>query len=133
MANDKSNSSIPDGGKTETKASSAIATSVLSISIKDKGVLYSTYMEFIKPDGGLFIPTQREYAPGEKLALRLRIDEKIYDIVGRVVWVTPKEVHGARAPGVGIQFEGNRAKELNHAIKQYLGSELLVKRPTYTM
>ena len=38
---------------------------ILSLTIKDKSVLYAAYMPFIK-NGGLFIPTNKSY----KLAMR---------------------------------------------------------------
>ena len=37
---------------------------ILSLTIKDKSVLYAAYMPFIK-DGGLFIPTNKHYLPPE--------------------------------------------------------------------
>ena len=107
---------------------------VLSIAIKDQNVLYATYMSFIKPDGGLFIPTRKEFKPSDKLSLIMALlDKGKFEITARVVWVTPKGVHGARAPGVGVQFEGSKAKDLNTEIKQILGLELQRDLSTYTM
>ncbi len=108
---------------------------LLSVAIKDKNVLYATYMGFVKPEGGLFIPTKKEFKPGERLSLLIVLLEEAekYEIIGRVVWVTPKGVHGARAPGVGVQFEGSKAKDLNSRIKQILALDLQSDRPTYTM
>ena len=107
----------------------------LSIAIKDKNVLYATYMGFVKPDAGLFIPTKREFNPGDKLSLLLTIldEPEKYEIVSKVIWVTPIGVHGARAPGVGVQFEGSKAKDLNNKIKQILSLDLQSIKPTYTV
>ena len=41
---------------------------ILSLSIKDKAVLYSAYMPFIT-NGGLFIPTEKQYKLGEEIFL----------------------------------------------------------------
>lgn len=107
----------------------------LSIAIKDKNVLYATYMGFIKPDAGLFIPTKREFNPGDKLSLLLTIldEAEKYEIASKVIWITPTGVHGARAPGVGVQFEGSKAKDLNTRIKQILMLDVQSVKPTYTM
>ena len=117
-----------------TQSKSTNAHSMLSIAIKDKHVLYATYMSFIKPDAGLFIPTKREFNPGERLSLSLTIlDEPAIQITGKVIWVTPKGVHGAKAPGAGVQFEGSKAKELNTKIRHLLSLDLQSTQPTYTM
>ena len=67
---------------------------ILSLTIKDKSVLYAAYMPFIK-NGGLFIPTSKQYQLGDEVFMLLKLmdePEKI-PVAGKVVWVTPK---GAR-------------------------------------
>ena len=61
-SNNHNNSSDTTGNK----ANVANATNTLSVAIKDKNVLYATYMGFIKPDGGIFIPTKKEFVPGHQ-------------------------------------------------------------------
>jgi len=39
---------------------------ILSLTIKDKSVLYAAYMPFIK-NGGLFIPTNKSYRLGDEV------------------------------------------------------------------
>ena len=39
---------------------------ILSLSIKDKNALYMAYMPFVA-NGGLFIPTNREYEMGQEV------------------------------------------------------------------
>ncbi|NOU22115.1 MAG: pilus assembly protein PilZ, partial [Methyloglobulus sp.] len=39
---------------------------ILSLSIKDKNALYQAYMPFVI-NGGLFIPTDREYQMGQEV------------------------------------------------------------------
>ena len=78
---------------------------ILSLSIKDKAVLYSAYMPFIT-NGGLFIPTDKQYKLGEEIFLLLNImdePDKI-PVAGKVVWITPKGAQGNRSAGIGVQF-----------------------------
>ena len=78
---------------------------ILSLTIKDKAVLYAAYMPFVK-NGGLFIPTNKTYSLGDEVFMLLNLmdePEKI-PVAGKVVWVTPKGAQGNRAAGVGVQF-----------------------------
>ena len=78
---------------------------ILSLSIKDKAVLYAAYMPFIR-NGGLFIPTKKEYELGDEVFMLLNLmdeAEKI-PVAGKVVWITPKGAQGNRAAGIGVQF-----------------------------
>ena len=63
---------------------------ILSLTIKDKAVLYSAYMPFLE-NGGLFVPTNKGYHVGDEVFMLLTLmdePEKI-PIAGKVVWVTP--------------------------------------------
>jgi len=106
---------------------------ILSLTIKDKAVLYAAYMPYVR-NGGLFIPTNKKYKLGTELFLLLSLmdePEKL-PVAGRVVWITPRGAQGSRAAGVGIQFNDNddmvRAK-----IETYLAGALESDRPTYTL
>ncbi|MGD0961458.1 MAG: pilus assembly protein PilZ, partial [Methylomonas sp.] len=48
---------------------------ILSLTIKEKSALYSAYMPFVK-NGGLFIPTKRDYEIGEEVFLLLSLLEE---------------------------------------------------------
>ena len=64
---------------------------ILSLTIKDKSVLYAAYMPFIK-HGGMFIPTNKNYRPGDEVFMLLNLmdePEKI-PVAGKVIWITPK-------------------------------------------
>lgn len=68
---------------------------ILSLTIKDKSVLYAAYMPFIR-NGGLFIPTSKSYKLGDEVFMLLNLmdePEKV-PVAGRVTWITPK---GAQA------------------------------------
>ena len=64
---------------------------ILSLNIKDKAVLYAAYMPFIK-EGGLFIPTGKQYELGDEVFMLLSLmDEKEkIPVAGKIVWITPK-------------------------------------------
>jgi Tfp pilus assembly protein PilZ len=64
---------------------------ILSLTIKDRTVLYAAYMPFLR-NGGLFIPTNKRFTLGEEVFVLLALmdeAEKI-PITGTVVWVTPR-------------------------------------------
>ncbi|GAA3954854.1 PilZ domain-containing protein [Allohahella marinimesophila] len=114
---------IPSGGR----------SGILTLTIKDKGVLYASYMPFIKR-GGLFIPTSKSYLYGDEVFLLLSLmdePDKI-PIPGKVVWLTPKGSQGNKAAGIGIQFTGDD-EIAKGKIETYLAGALGSDRPTHTM
>lgn len=106
---------------------------ILSLTIRDKAVLYAAYMPFIK-HGGLFIPTNKSYNIGDEVFMLLNLmdePEKI-PVAGKVVWITPKGAQGNRAAGIGVQFDGDD-DAANRKIETYLAGTLESDRPTHTM
>lgn len=106
---------------------------ILSLTIKDKSVLYAAYMPFVK-HGGLFIPTNKSYRLGDEVFMLLNLmdePEKI-PVAGKVIWITPKGAQGNRAAGIGVQFsdQDNTARS---KIETYLAGALKSDRPTHTM
>jgi type IV pilus assembly protein PilZ len=106
---------------------------ILSLTIKDKAVLYAAYMPFIQ-GGGLFIPTSKQYQLGEEVFMLLKLmeePEKI-PVAGKIIWVTPKGAQGNKVAGIGVQFTGDetRAKD---KIETYLAGALSSDRLTHTM
>ena len=49
---------------------------ILSLTIKDKSVLYAAYMPFIK-NGGLFIPTSKQYQLGDEVFMLLKLMDEL--------------------------------------------------------
>ena len=45
---------------------------ILSLTIKDKAVLYSAYMPFLD-NGGLFVPTNKAYSLGDEVFMLLTL------------------------------------------------------------
>jgi len=106
---------------------------ILSLTIKDKAVLYAAFMPFIK-DGGLFIPTNKRYKLGAEVFILLSLmdePEKL-PVAGKVVWITPKGAQGSRAAGIGVQFN-NEDDSVLRKIETYLAGALESDRPTYTL
>ena len=84
---------------------------ILSLTIKDKAVLYAAYMPFLQ-NGGLFVPTNKHYSIGDEVFMLLTLmdePEKI-PIAGRVVWMTPAGAQGNRKAGIGVQFSEPRRR-----------------------
>ena len=106
---------------------------ILSLTIKDKAVLYSAYMPF-SDNGGLFVPTNKPYKTRDEVFMLLTLmdeSEKI-PIAGKVVWVTPRGAQGNRTAGIGVQFSDQDAVA-NSKIENHLAGSLSSDRPTHTM
>jgi type IV pilus assembly protein PilZ len=106
---------------------------ILSLAIKDKAVLYAAYMPFVR-NGGLFIPTKKEYELGDEVFMLLNLmdeAEKI-PVAGKVVWMTPKASQGSRAAGIGVQFN-DQDDVARSKIENYLAGALQSDRHTHTM
>jgi len=106
---------------------------ILSLTIKDKAVLYSAYMPYLE-NGGLFVPTNKPYKVGDEVFMLLSLmdeTEKI-PIAGKVVWVTPRGAQGNRTAGIGVQFSEQDATA-NTKIENHLAGSLTSDRPTHTM
>ena len=106
---------------------------ILSLTIKDKAVLYAAYMPFLD-NGGIFVPTNKRYSIGDEVFMLLTLmdePEKI-PIAGRVVWITPPGAQGNRQAGVGVQFSEQDATA-NAKIEIHLGGAFSSERQTHTM
>lgn len=116
-----------------TNLGGAARNGILSLTIRDKAVLYAAYMPFVK-HGGLFIPTNKSYDLGDEVFMLLNLmdePEKI-PVAGKVVWITPKGAQGNRAAGIGVQFSGE--DDIAHKkIETYLAGSIDSDRPTHTM
>ena len=106
---------------------------ILSLTIKDRAVVYAAYMPFVR-HGGLFVPTNKKYELGEEVFILLaHMDElEKIPINGKLVWVTPKGAQGNRQAEIGVQFsEADFAAATK--IEEHLGTGLVSGRPTHTM
>lgn len=106
---------------------------ILSLTIRDKAVLYAAFMPFLK-NGGLFIPTNKAYTLGDEVFMLLNLmdeSEKL-PVAGKVVWITPKGAQGNRAAGIGVQFSAD-SDTATKKIETYLAGALNSDRPTHTL
>ncbi|AMM26351.1 PilZ domain-containing protein [Variovorax sp. PAMC 28711] len=109
--------------------------SVIQLAIKEKGALYAAYIPLFA-EGGIFIPTSREYRLGDDVYVLLTLpdDPQRYPVAGKVAWITPARAAGNRSPGVGIRFPADeKSRQLKARIEEALGGTLASDRPTQTI
>lgn len=106
---------------------------IMHITIKDKAVLYASYMPFLK-NGGVFIPTKKQHKLGDEVFVLLTLmdEEERYPISCTVVWITPVGAQGNRPAGVGVHFDEKFA-HVKNKIETYLAGALNSSRPTSTI
>lgn len=108
---------------------------VLSLHIKERSALYAAYMPFLK-NGGVFIPTNREFALGDEVFLLMTLmeDPQKISLQANVVWITPSGANNNRTQGVGVEFaEGETAEQARKKIEELLSGVLNSSRPTHTL
>lgn len=107
---------------------------VLSLTIKDKAVLYASYMPFIK-GGALFIPTNQTFRLGEEVSILVQFMEETekLQIKGKVVWITPRGAQGGRACGIGVQILEDQSGTVNKKIETVLAGSEKAERATHTL
>jgi type IV pilus assembly protein PilZ len=109
--------------------------SVIQLAIKEKAALYTAYIPLFA-DGGVFIPTTRDYQLGDDVYVLLSLpdDPQRYPIAGKVAWVTPARAAANRTQGVGVRFPADeKSRVLKIKIEQILGAHLASDRPTQTI
>lgn len=109
--------------------------SVIQLVFREKGALYAAYIPILT-DGGLFVPTTREYKLGEDIYLLLSLpdDPQRYPVAGKVAWITPANASAGRTQGVGVRFPNDeKTRVLKLRIEEILGTALSSSRPTQTL
>ena len=119
-----------------TPATAAAARpSVIQLVFREKGALYAAYMP-VFADGGLFVPTTREYRLGEDIYLLLSLpdDPQRYPVAGKVGWITPANASGGRTRGAGVRSPPDEKTRLLKAkIEEILGTSISSAKPTQTI
>ena len=116
-------------------SSTAARPSVIQLVIKEKAALYAAYIPLFK-EGGVFIPSAREYHLGASVYVLLTLpeDTQRYPVAGKVAWVTPAGASGNRSQGVGIRFpDDEKSQFLKLKIEEILGAHLSSERATQTI
>ena len=113
----------------------AARPSVIQLVFREKGALYAAYIPLLT-DGGLFVPTAREYKLGEDIYLLLSLpdDPQRYPVAGKVAWITPSNASGGRTQGVGVRFPADeKTRGLKLKIEELLGTSISSSKPTQTL
>lgn len=126
-----------DGRLTAPTAAPAGAArpSVIQLVFREKGALYAAYIPVFN-DGGLFVPSNREYQLGDDIYLLLSLpgDPQRYPVAGKVGWITPANTSGGRTQGVGVRFPNDeKTRLLKLKIEEILGTSLQSSKPTQTL
>ena len=127
--------SSPSPPGTPAPAAAGVRPSVIQLVFREKGALYAAYMPVLA-DGGLFVPTSREYRLGEDIYLLLTLpeDPNRYPIAGKVAWVTPANASGGRTQGVGVRFPNDeKTRAVRLKIEESLGTAVSSSKPTQTI
>lgn len=109
--------------------------SVIQLVFREKGALYAAYIAAFS-DGGLFVPTTRDYRLGEDIYLLLSLpdDPQRYPVAGKVAWITPANASGGRTQGVGVRFPSDeKSRGLKIKIEELLGTAVQSAKPTQTI
>lgn len=129
---------LPAGLQTPTLAPAAPGTArpaVIQLVFRERGALYAAYMPLLT-DGGLFVPTVREYKLGEDIYLLLSLpdDPQRFPVAGKVAWITPANASGGRTQGVGVRFPNDdKSRQLKIKIEEVLGTSISSSKPTQTL
>src|SRR3954465_15915534 len=94
-------------------ASTTPRPSVIQLAIKEKAALYAAYIPLFA-DGGVFIPTTRDYKLGDDVYVLLSLpdDPQRYPVAGKVAWVTPARAAANRTQGVWVRFPSDEKSPL---------------------
>jgi len=109
--------------------------SVIQLVFREKGALYAAYIPLMS-EGGLFVPTTRDYRLGEDIYLLLSLpeDNQRYPVAGKVAWITPANASGGRTQGVGVRFPTDeKTRVLRLRIEELLGTSISSSKPTQTI
>ncbi|MBK8117720.1 MAG: PilZ domain-containing protein [Candidatus Accumulibacter sp.] len=126
---------MADAAPPKPTASAAPRPSVLSLNINSKSALYAAYMPLLR-NGGIFIPTTRNYAMGDEVFMLLSLmdDPAKLPIAGTVVWITPVGAQNNKAQGIGVHFKSDESGvEARRRIEGLLGGVMQSGRPTHTV
>jgi len=122
-------------GRSAAAGAVASRPSVIQLVFREKGALYAAYIP-IFTEGGLFVPTLREYRLGDDIYLLLSLpdDPQRYPVAGKVAWITPANASGGRTQGVGVRFPNDeKTRALKVKIEEILGTSISSSKPTQTL
>ncbi|RZI86719.1 MAG: pilus assembly protein PilZ [Rubrivivax sp.] len=128
-------STTTPSGAAAVPAAGVARPSVIQLVFREKGALYAAYIPAFA-DGGLFVPTTRDYKLGDDIYLLLSLPDEAqrYPVAGKISWITPANASGGRTQGVGVRFPSDeKTRLLRIKIEQILGTSLSSNKPTQTL
>lgn len=129
------NEPAPRPAPAASPASASNRPSVVQLVFRDKASLYAAYVPLFS-EGGLFVPTTREYRLGDEIYLLLSLpdDPQRYPVAGKIGWITPANAPGGRTQGVGVRFPTDEKTRLMRLrIEEILGTSIQSAKPTQTI
>ncbi len=127
--------SHPSGKPPAPPNASTARPSVIQLVFRERAALYAAYMPLLR-EGGLFVPTHRDYRLGEDIYLLLSLPDnpQRYPVAGKVAWITPANATGGRTQGVGVSFpDDDKTRQLKIKIEDILGAIVSSNKPTQTL
>ena len=116
-------------------AAASSRPAVIQLVFREKGALYAAYMPMLT-EGGLFVPTNRDYRLGDDIYLLMSLpeDPQRFPVAGKVAWITPANASGGRTQGVGVRFPNDeKTRQLKIKIEEVLGTTISSSKPTQTL
>jgi type IV pilus assembly protein PilZ len=99
----------------------------LKLALLTPAEIHAAYMPFVR-NGGVFYATKEPFSVGGEVNLSVKImDLPLFELLGRVVWITPVGAQNGIKAGIGLQFIGEKGQEIVRHIEtrlagtQYLG------------
>jgi type IV pilus assembly protein PilZ len=123
------------GIPTPVSTAAGARPSVIQLVFKEKTALYAAYIPLFA-EGGLFVPTTREYKLGDDIYLLLSLpeDPQRYPVAGKIGWITPANASGGRTQGVGVRFPSDeKTRVIKIKIEELLGTSISSAKPTQTI
>ena len=120
--------------ETPHNPSSIDQKNLLNIIIKDKAALYASWMPFIK-GGALFVPTSHTYHLDDEVVVLIQFMEEPekLQLMGKVVWITPRGAQGGRASGIGVQIIEDKSGDVVKKFETVLAGSEKAERATHTL
>jgi type IV pilus assembly protein PilZ len=123
------------GNSTIAASANASRPSVIQLVFREKGAPFTAYIPLFT-EGGLFVPSTRDYKLGEDIYLLLSLpeDPQRFPVAGKVAWITPANASGGRTQGVGVRFPNDeKSRSLKIKIEEALGTSISSSKPTQTL
>lgn len=92
----------------------------VKLAIRTNDELIGAYIPFLKK-GGLIIPSDPLHEIGSIVALRVELLDypHHFDVIGKIVWLTPEHIHLDKLNGTGVELVGGDNEALWKILRQH--------------